>query len=189
MADGTVIDLLRHGETGQSGFRGRLDDPLTPAGWEQMRWATHEARIPWQAVVSSPRVRCADFARAFAAERGLPVEWDDRLAELDFGNWEGQDVEALYRAQPEALGRFWADPWTFTPPNGEPLTAFETRVRAAWADISERHTGRHMLVVTHGGVVRLLLCLARGLAHDELLRLAVPHASLHRIGACKTVLA
>jgi alpha-ribazole phosphatase len=189
MADGAVIVLLRHGETGQSGFRGRLDDPLTLAGWEQMRRATHEARIPWQAVVSSPLVRCADFAHAFAAERGLPVERDDRLAELDFGNWEGQDAEALYRTQPEALGRFWADPWTFTPPNGEPLAAFEARVRAAWADLSERHADQHVLVVTHGGVIRLLLCLARGLAHSELLRLAVPHASLHRIGACKMVLA
>lgn len=189
MPAGAVIDLLRHGETGQSGFRGRLDDPLTPAGWEQMRRATHEVRMPWQAVVSSPLARCADFARTFAAERGLPVEWDVRLVELDFGDWEGMGAETLQRTQSEVLGRFWADPWTFAPPNGEPVAEFERRVRAAWADISECHAGRHVLVVTHGGVIRLLLCLARGLARGELLRLAVPHASLHRIGACETVMA
>jgi alpha-ribazole phosphatase len=189
MADGAVISLLRHGETGQSGFRGRLDDPLTPAGWEQMRRATHEARMPWQAVVSSPLVRCADFAHAFAAERGLPVEWDARLAELDFGDWEGLEPRVLQHSQPDALTRFWNDPWAFTPPKGERMAEFETRVRAAWADISERHAGHPVLVVTHGGVIRLLLCLARGLARDELLRLAVSHASLHRIGACKSVMA
>lgn len=189
MADGAVIDLLRHGETGLSGFRGRLDDPLAPAGWEQMRRATHEARTPWRAVISSPRTRCADFARAFAAERGLPLEWDARLAELDFGDWEGLEPRILQHTHPEALTRFWNDPWAFTPPGGERMAEFEMRVHAAWADISKRHAGRHVLVVTHGGVIRLLLCVARGLARGELLRLAVPHASLHRIGACAALAA
>lgn len=162
MTGGVVIDLLRHGETGRSGFRGNLDDPLAPAGWEQMQRATHEAKTRWQVVVSSPLARCADFAHAFAAERGLPLEWDARLAELHFGDWEGQDAEILHREQPQALGRFWTDPWSYTPPGGESLTAFETRVRAAWVDISKRHTSRHVLVVTHGGVIRLLLCVAGG---------------------------
>lgn len=189
MAGGAVIDLLRHGETGQSGFRGRLDDPLIPPGWEQMRRTTHEARTPWQAVISSPLARCADFARAFAAERGLPLEWDARLAELDFGDWEGLEPRTLQHTHSEALARFWNDPWAFTPPNGERMAEFEMRVRAAWSDLSDRHAGHHVLVVTHGGVIRLLLCLARGLAHSELLRLAVSHASLHRVGACAAVAA
>jgi alpha-ribazole phosphatase len=134
-------------------------------------------------------VRCADFARAFAAERGLPVEWDARLAELDFGDWEGLESRMLQHTQPEALARFWNDPWAFTPPKGERMAEFEMRVRAAWADISGRHAGRRVLVVTHGGVIRLLRCLSQGLARSELLRLAVSHASLHRIGACETVTA
>lgn len=182
MAGGAIIDLLRHGETGQSGFRGHLDDPLTAAGWEEMRRATREAGA-WQAVVSSPLARCADFARVFAGEYQLPLALDARLAELHFGDWEGLTAEDLMQTHPDALARFWNDPWSFPPPNGEGLAAFESRIRAAWGDLSERYGGRHVLVVTHGGVIRLLLCLVRGLARDELLRLEVPHASLHRIGA------
>ncbi len=182
MAGRVSFDLLRHGETGQSGFRGRLDDPLTPAGREQMRQTTRVARS-WQAVVSSPLARCADFARAFAGENHLPFALDARLAELHFGDWEGLTADDLMHAQPDALARFWNDPWSFPPPNGECMAVFEQRVRGAWADLSIRYVGQPILVVTHGGVIRLLMCLARGLARGELLRLAVPHASLHRIGA------
>ncbi len=184
MSGEVVIELLRHGETGQSGFRGQLDDPLTPAGWEQMHRTTCGTPC-WQAVVSSPLTRCADFARAFAGEYHLPFALDARLAELHFGDWEGLTADDLMRTSPDALARFWNDPWSFPPPNSEGLAAFESRVRAVWGELSERYGGRHVLIVTHGGVIRLLLCLARGLARDALLRLEVPHASLHRIGAAK----
>lgn len=175
-----VADLLRHGETGLGGFRGRLDDPLTPVGWEQMRRATVR-NGPWQAVVSSPLVRCAAFAAEFAGESGLPLTYDERLAELDFGDWEGLGAEQLMQAHPEMLKRFWSDPWGCTPPNGESLAAFERRVRSALDDLARCHDGRCVLVVTHGGVIRLALCLAQGLGRGELLRLDVPHASLHRV--------
>jgi len=183
MPGGVSIDLLRHGETGRAGFRGRLDDSLTPTGWEQMQRAV-EPNAGWQAVVTSPLVRCAKFAESLARRGSLPLEQDARLAELHFGDWEGADAEQLIRCDGDALSRFWHDPWAATPPNGEPLAAFEQRVRHAWCDISQRHPGRRVLVVTHAGVIRLLLCLERGLSRNDLLALRVPHGSLHRIGAC-----
>lgn len=184
MPDAVALDLLRHGETGHAGFRGRTDDPLTPTGLEQMRAAVRSAG-PWQAVVSSPLGRCAAFARELAEAARLPLELDPRLAEIDFGDWEGRDAAQLMESDAERLARFWDDPWQFTPPGGEPMAAFERRVCAAWAELSERHAGRPVLVVSHGGVIRLLLCLDRGLQRSELLNIAVPHASLHRIGGAR----
>lgn len=174
------VDLLRHGATGLSGFRGSLDDPLSDEGWAQMRSAVREAG-PWQAVLSSPLTRCAAFARELAARHGAPLELDARLAELHFGTWEGRSAEQLMQTQPAALARFWEDPWRHAPPGGETLDAFEARVLAAWREACATYAGRRVLVVTHGGVIRLLLCRVRGLPRSEFLRLEVPHASLHGI--------
>lgn len=182
-----IADLIRHGTTGLGGFRGRLDDPLDATGWLQMRNAAATTDEAWQIVICSPLRRCAEFASEIAAKRGLPLETDARLAELDFGDWEGASAEELMRTEAgaEALRRFWDDPWRHPPPQGEPLTAFEERVRTAWQDLAARHAGKSVLLVTHGGVIRLLLCLARGLPRRELLNLDVPHASLYRIAAAE----
>ncbi|HKK00814.1 MAG TPA: alpha-ribazole phosphatase family protein [Desulfuromonadales bacterium] len=177
---GFAADLLRHGETGSNGFRGRLDEPLTPTGWEQMRRGA-QAGGPWQAVVSSPLSRCAAFAEAFAGQACLPLEYDQRLAELDFGDWEGLSAERVMQDQPELLKRFWSDPWSCTPPGGESLAAFEGRIRAAWTDLARCYQGQDVLVVTHSGVIRLSLCLAQKLGRGELLQVDVPYGSLHRI--------
>ncbi len=83
----------------------------------------------------------------------------------------------------EALGRFWADPYAFTPPGGEPLSEFEARVLVAQRRLRQRHAGRRVLLVTHGGVIRLLLARARGLPREHLLQVDVGHGALFGLRA------
>ena len=175
------LDLLRHGETEcGGGFRGSLDDALTAAGWEQMRngIATHG---PWDVLVSSPLQRCAAFADALAAERGLPLHLEADLRELHFGDWEGRSAAELMETDSKALGHFWADPYGFTPPGGESLPAFEARVLGALGRLQRRFAGQRVLLVTHGGVMRLLLARAGGLPRGELLSVVVGHGECHRL--------
>lgn len=182
------IDLLRHGETlGGSRFRGRLDDPLTKRGWEEM-WATvgpggrdGQEDQAWDGIVTSPLARCADFARALSQQMGIPLSLDPRLAELDFGDWEGQTAADLMAADAEALGRFWADPVAHPPPRGEPLLAFQGRVLAAWDELLRQDRGDRTLVISHGGVIRVILCQVLGYPLGRLLELDVGHASLRCI--------
>lgn len=174
----THIDLLRHGDTGQSGFRGQLDDALSATGWTQMRAAVIDA--DWDAVVTSPLQRCAAFANELARERGLPLRIDARLAEYHFGAWQDVPVATLAQEQGEALGRFWADPVAHPPPGAESLVVFEARLVAALDAIASQAHGR-VLVITHGGAIRLLRCRAQGLALNEMSGIDVPHASLHRL--------
>lgn len=183
-----IADLLRHGVTTSSGFRGRLDDPLTAEGWQQMRHAVAN-RHDWQVIVSSPLRRCAEFAEALAEERLLPLHIETRLAELDFGAWEGKTAEALMRHEEDAaaLRRFWNDPWQHPPPEGESLDAFAQRIHAAWQELTRAYAGTPTLIVTHGGVIRLLLCQSRRLERRKLLEIDVPHASLHRILLQETI--
>lgn len=175
------LDLLRHGETEcGGGFRGSLDDALTVAGRAQMQAATTAAG-PWDLVVSSPLRRCADFAAELAAAHDLPLQLEADLRELHFGAWEGRSAAALMQTDAEALGRFWNDPYAFTPPDGEPLAAFETRVLQAVERLRRECAGRRLLLVSHGGVMRLLLARARGLPRGALLQVTVAHGALHRL--------
>jgi alpha-ribazole phosphatase len=172
------LDLLRHGETELGGgLRGSLDDALTSKGWEQMRAAVLE-QGPWDRLISSPLQRCARFAEELGARSGLPVVLDKDLQELHFGAWEGQSAAALMETDAEALGLFWADPYAFTPPEGEPVADFSKRVLAAVERLHAAYAGERILLISHGGVMRLLLAQARGLPREQLLNVEVGHGAL-----------
>ncbi|MNF67738.1 Alpha-ribazole phosphatase [compost metagenome] len=172
------LDLLRHGETELGGgLRGSLDDALTDKGWAQMRAAVLE-RGPWDRLVSSPLQRCSRFAEELGTQLGLPVQLDKDLQELHFGTWEGQSAATLMETDAEALGLFWADPYSFTPPEGERVEDFSTRVLAAVGRLQASYAGQRILLISHGGVMRLLLAQARGLRREQLLNVEVGHGAL-----------
>lgn len=172
------LSLLRHGETELGGgLRGSLDDALTALGWEQMREAV-KGQGPWDRIVSSPLQRCALFARELSEQFNLSLSLEKDLQELHFGQWEGQSAAALMETDAEALGLFWADPYAFTPPEGEPMLAFSTRVLSAVSRLQQAFAGERVLLVCHGGVIKLLLAQARGLPREQLLQVPVLHGAL-----------
>ena len=172
------LDLLRHGETELGGgLRGSLDDALTANGWAQMRAAV-VGQGPWDRLISSPLQRCALFAQELGARRDLPVSLEPALQELHFGAWEGQSAAALMETDAEGLGLFWADPYGFTPPQGEPVIQFSERVLGAVSRLHQAYAGQRVLLISHGGVMRLLLARARGLPREQLLNVEVGHGTL-----------
>ena len=178
----TTVDLLRHGETeGHLRFCGSTDHPLTEQGWRQM-WltATREA-APWRHIVTSPLHRCAAFAEALGRSHAIPVAHDIRLREIHFGAWENQSAAGLLQTQADALTRFWQNPVDFPPPQSEYLLDFQTRVLTAWNEITTRFTGQHILLVTHGGVIRIIRCHLQQHPLTRLLELNVRHAQLFRV--------
>ncbi|MGH8080850.1 MAG: histidine phosphatase family protein [Lysobacter sp.] len=173
------IDLLRHGDTGHRSYRGQLDDSLLELGWRQMRDAVLGRE--WDAVVSSPLQRCAAFAQELAQARGLPLALEPRLREYHFGQWQGRSVDSIAAENSDALARFWADPVAHPPPGAESFADFASRLIAAVAEVGRRHAGQRVLLVTHGGVIRLLRCLSAGRRYTDLLNIDVAHASLHTL--------
>jgi len=172
-----LLDLLRHGEVqGGARFRGDQDDPLSERGWEQMRLAT-ESACDWTEIISSPSCRCADFARQLAEQLGLPFSLEPAIAERGFGAWEGL---AAYQIPPDELSRFWDDPVGYTPPDGEPFAEFRDRVRQARHDILARY-GEHPLLVTHGGVIRMLVAETLQMPDEAILLVEVPYACFTRL--------
>ncbi|KRA04428.1 alpha-ribazole phosphatase family protein [Pseudomonas sp. Root569] len=172
------LDLLRHGETELGGgLRGSLDDALTATGWAQMRAAV-VGQGPWDRLISSPLQRCALFAQELGAQLNVPVSLEPDVQELHFGAWEGQSAAALMQTDAEGLGLFWADPYAFTPPQGEPVSEFSERVLGAVSRLHRAYAGQRVLLISHGGVMRLLLARARGLPREQLLNVEVGHGAL-----------
>jgi len=179
--DVTTIDLLRHGEPeGGDGFRGSSDFVLTTTGWQQMRTATAVRPAPWQAIITSPLKRCAEFANELATELELAAHVEHNLREMSFGDWEGVSFEIVRERWPDLLKIFSRDPHAATP-NGESLQQLADRVLPVWDEIIERHRGQHVLLVAHGGVNRVIIGNILAMTHSALTRVQVPYAGLSRV--------
>ena len=173
-----TIDLLRHGQVvGGDCLRGWQDDPLDTRGWLQMCTAMAQDYY-WDRIDCSPLARCAAFATEIGNLAGIEPQCDARWRELHFGQWEGRTVAEVQRHDAAALTAFWSDPDAHPPPGGERLSQFEQRIEAAWEDLGQAlQPGQRGLLVTHGGVIRLLLCRVLGLTTAQQFRFEVPHAA------------
>lgn len=180
------IDLLRHGETELSHtLRGSTDDELTALGWQQMQqavdWAISknstfsESLVPWSHLYSSPLQRCAKFADTLATQFNLPCTQNADLQEMHFGDWEAVSIAQIYEKQAELLANFWQFPTKFQAPNGETLQHFHDRISSGMRSIAESMQAEqchHSLLVTHGGVIKLLKCIALNEPLDHLLKMS-----------------
>lgn len=170
------IDLLRHGESELSHtLRGSLDDALTTQGWQQMLNSIDQSQTQhWDVVFSSPLQRCRIFAEHIVRERDIPLILDQSLQEMHFGDWEGQSIQELYEQFPETLADFWQKPTQTTLPNAESMQQFHLRVTTAMSAIQQRmeYNGwQSALVITHGGVIKLLKCMVLQQPLDDVLKM------------------
>ncbi len=177
----TIIDLLRHGDVeGGRKYRGQLDDPLTELGWQQLRNTTCKKQS-WQHIITSPLKRCVEFAEELAQAQSLPLKIENEFKEISFGLWEGKTAEQLLSTEPEKIKRFWNDPVNTTPPQGENLLDFEKRILKAWKNLIAEFQGKHVLLLSHAGVMRIILCHVLGMPLTELFKLDVGLAKASRI--------
>jgi len=177
----TTIDLLRHGACeGGDIYRGRHDVALSAEGWRQMEQAI-DTTEGWQRVVTSPLRRCRHFAEHCAQRLQLPLAVIADLQEIHFGAWEGRPVRDVRQEDPALLARYYDDPASVSPPGGEPTIDAQRRMLRGWQALLHDYAGEHVLLVCHGGVIRLLLSHLLGMPVQASFRLHVPYASLSRV--------
>lgn len=156
---------------------GRLEIPLNRAGTLQARrMATIVRRLNIDAIYTSPLKRALQTAQILAEKTGLPVEIDPNLIEVAFGRWEGWQLKRLRRDK--AYHRFLRAPVTAKVPGGETMRDVQKRGLAAlWRAAGEHPEGR-ILFVTHGDVIRAILCHHLHLSLGEFRRLRIDNGSL-----------
>lgn len=110
--------------------------------------------VPCDAFFCSPLSRCRRLAEEVVAE-GREIEFDERLVELDFGDWEMAEWDSIYGSP---TGRAWFNDYVNVRcPNGEAFTDQIARMNS-FLDSLRTTDHRHALVVTHAGCVRAALC-------------------------------
>jgi len=178
----TTIDLLRHGECqGGNIYRGSTDVALSDQGWQSLRRATQVNELPWQHIITSPLQRCHSFAKTLAEQHQLPLHVVDDFQETHFGEWEGRRIEDVWQNDRQRVQAWVHEPLIHSPPGGELTEDFATRVRAALTAVIEQHRCQHSLIVTHGGVIRMLLAHALNIPVASFYRFDVPYACRSRI--------
>lgn len=178
--------LLRHGETeyhAQQRLLGRLDIGLDQRGKEQAARVVGFFRdIPLAAVYSSPLKRCLETAAPVAADKGLEVQVMEGLMEVDMGEWDGRSIKELMEEDGERLGLWMRDPSSVPIPGGEDFRTVRERVMTALREITAAHPGdERVLVVTHGGPIRGILCEALGLGLERMFRIQIDLASISAV--------
>lgn len=158
-----TLYLLRHGETAANGrFIGSTDLPVAPHGFLQLD-TTRDLLLKEgiTRIFCSPMLRC----RQTAEHLGLWQRAEEcaELREIDFGDWEGKTFTEISSTWPEKVQEWgtWSESFTF--PAGENIGGFLDRIREVKSCIDSCDDEK-ILVISHGGVIRTLICLYLGLS-------------------------
>lgn len=131
--------------------------------------------IKVDAVFSSPLQRCVKLASALELN---PIQQDDRLKELHFGDWEMQAWDDIPREYFDEWAQNYA---VMPPPNGETFGQLQARGIDFIDDMLNQYHKSHVLVVTHGGMIRALLAHVLNMQLKGLFRITVDYGSVTQI--------
>ena len=183
----TIIDLLRHGEPegGRMYRGGGTDHVLSEAGWDQMH-ASVERRVKggeddWSAIISSPMMRCKDFATHLADEKDIPIQIVENLREAGYGNWEGRTPEEVMEESEDDYWEFFSDPVNRRPVNAEPLEFFTPRINEVFGKVLTEYQDQHVLLVSHLAVTRAIVGIVLGMPLASQQLIDMPFAGMLRI--------
>jgi len=183
----TTLLLIRHGETAwnaEGRIQGQLDVPLSPRGvWQAARLAQRMAGERIDAVLSSDLARAALTAQPLAGALGVPLQFDERLRERDFGRFQGHTLEEIAARWPQDFHRWRERDPGWPVPEGESGDQFIARVVDALRDLARAQRGATVAVIAHGGTLDIAYRQARGLAWDAPREHLMLNASVNRIRA------
>ena len=170
--------LARHGQTEwhrDNRYVSRTDIGLDETGRREawMLALRAEEERP-DLVLCSPLTRALETARLSAEACGMEPRTDERLRELEFGEWEGKTLAEIREEDPGSVSMFEVDPARHGFPGGEPLNKGAERALEILAELHCSHTGRTVLVVAHNTLLRLGLCRMLGIPLRDYRR-RLPH--------------
>ncbi len=180
------IYLIRHGETDSNKghrFQGRINLPLNAKGIEQAGMlAEYMQHLRLDAIYCSSMLRACMTAAPLAMSKNMAYHPLDLLQEVSFGEWEGLEYGEISRRWPKEMEDFLSRPGEWIPPKGESFYDVEQRCRTAFEKIfsNEGHE-KNIAIVSHGGIIRVQLCMILGIPLNNLWKLSVHNASISTI--------
>ena len=175
-----MILLIRHGQTAANRdalLVGRIDPPLTELGEAQAeRLGERLQGSNPSFILSSPLSRARQTADAIAVSTGLTVKTEDRLIEMNYGEWDGMPIADV----PIDVWRQWRSDPDFKPPGGESLHDVSSRVGSLMGELLL--SDDLAIVVSHVSPIKAALTWALGAPDQMVWRMFIDVASISSIG-------
>lgn len=151
------IYLLRHGQTLKPRtYTGSTDVELSLEGSQQVSdLSPLFEQLEFEYCFSSPLVRCRQTVSLLAIDS--PCSFDESLREIDFGVWEGLSFDEVQASYPDQLDKWVSEGEDFIFPGGEKIRTFNARI-TRWFDNLLTKKFNRVLIVAHGGVIRIGIC-------------------------------
>ncbi len=202
-SNNALLFLLRHGQiTGHETkrFIGQTDVCLDNQGKNQaLKWHKAFASSRFNAVYSSSLKRCLDTAQLVCPKHDIHI--DHRLNEINMGEWDGKTFAEIKNENPEEFKQRGCQFYQFRPLNGENFKDLHDRAFPFFNELGEKQAqlkiktsqnitgtsrihnrdcipGNKILVVTHAGVIRVLLCHILGMNPENLFDIKLEYSQL-----------
>ncbi len=179
------IDLVRHGESlynREGKVQGHTNSPLTALGREQARRVAEVLKDRGvEAIYTSDLARALETARIIGEVLGLEPVVLEGFREIALGEWEGRPIDEIRREDWENLERWYSRPMEARIPGAESLEDFRKRVLATFQGVLEEHPEGRIALVSHGGVLSVIVSHVLGLDLNNLWHFRLNNASLSRV--------
>jgi len=176
-----MLYLIRHGAidtTQEKRFVGQIDPPLSPDGRKQSERQGRQLRD-----ISFSKVWCSDLKRVYETaeivcrDRGLNLHPAPELREIDLGQWDGVAMSQIREQFPDLWQARGEDIAHFRPPGAESFADLQQRVVPFIRHIAAQSAG-NTLIVTHAGVIRVLLCQVLEMPLSHLFRIHLDYGGI-----------
>jgi len=181
----TEIILIRHGETewnSQQRMQGHSNSDLSSVGQAQIQalgqWMKN---VPFDHIYSSDSLRAKQTAEAITQFSAHELQFDQRLREKNFGVFEGLTSEEARERHPEVFRLFKTAGSKYVIDEGESTQQLQDRALEIVNEIRIKHPEERVLLVTHGGFIRVVMKHSLGLSLETPTRFLIRNTGVFRL--------
>ena len=181
----TEIILIRHGETvwnSQKRMQGHSNSDLSSVGQAQIQalgqWMKN---VPFDLIYSSDSLRAKQTAEAITQFSGHELQFDQRLREKNLGVFEGLTSEEARERHPEVFRLFKTAGSKYVIDEGESTQQLQDRALEIINEIRIKHPEERVLLVTHGGLIRVVMKHSLGLSLETPTRFLIRNTGVFRL--------
>ncbi len=181
----TEIILIRHGETewnSQKRMQGHSNSDLSSVGQVQIQalgqWMKN---VPFDLIYSSDSLRAKQTAEAITQFSGHELQFDQRLREKNLGVFEGLTSEEARERHPEVFRLFKTAGSKYVIDEGESTQQLQDRALEIVNEIRIKHPEERVLLVTHGGFIRVVMKHSLGLSLETPTRFLIRNTGVFRL--------
>lgn len=179
------LHLIRHGQTDWNEERrvqGQSDSRLTQLGEEQaVELGQRIQLVEFDKAFCSSSLRTRQTAANLFPDSRVEIEYLDNLREIFLGPWEGALYDEIEQQEPDSFRHFWEEPHLFDVEGAESFYELQNRAVAVVEKIAELHLDQQIAVVSHGALIKTILCHVENLPMSALWNPPRMHNCAHSI--------